>query len=90
MISGVIPGTVDILKELKERGVACYALTNMEAETYPVRRERFEAILAKQVPDAEKRRRADFVVDSSKGLDAARAQVRNILERTATMPKRNL
>lgn len=52
--------------------------------------ERFEAILAKQVPDAEKRRRADFVVDSSKGLDAARAQVRNILERTATMPKRNL
>jgi 2-haloacid dehalogenase len=42
MISGVIPGTVDILKELKDRGVACYALTNMEAETYPLRRERFE------------------------------------------------
>jgi dephospho-CoA kinase len=51
--------------------------------------ERFEAILAKQVPDAEKRRRADFVVDSSKGLDAARAQVRDILARLATMPKRN-
>jgi 2-haloacid dehalogenase len=42
MISGVIPGTVDILRELKARGVACYALTNMEAETYPLRRERFE------------------------------------------------
>ena len=37
--------------------------------------EKFEAILAKQVPDAEKRERADFVVDTSKGLDDARAQV---------------
>ena len=42
--------------------------------------EKFAAILAKQMPDAEKRRRADFVVDSSQGLDAARAQVRAILE----------
>src|SRR5262245_38181194 len=37
--------------------------------------EKFAAILAKQMPDAEKRRRADFVVDSSQGLDAAREQV---------------
>ncbi len=50
--------------------------------------EKFAAILAKQMPDAEKRRRADFVVDSSQGLDAARAQVRAILEAVATMPKR--
>lgn len=50
--------------------------------------EKFAAILAKQLPDAEKRRRADFVVDSSQGLDAARAQVRAILEAVATMPKR--
>jgi dephospho-CoA kinase len=50
--------------------------------------EKFAAILAKQMPDAEKRRRADFVVDSSQGLDAARAQVRAILESVATMPKR--
>jgi dephospho-CoA kinase len=50
--------------------------------------EKFAAILAKQMPDAEKRRRADFVVDSSQGLDAARAQVRTILEAVATMPKR--
>jgi dephospho-CoA kinase len=41
--------------------------------------EKFAALLAKQTPDAEKRRRADFVVDSSQGLDDARAQVRDIL-----------
>ena len=41
--------------------------------------EKFPAILAKQMPDAEKRARADFVVDTSKGFDAARAQVRDIL-----------
>ena len=50
--------------------------------------EKFAAILAKQMPDAEKRRRADFIVDSSQGLDAARAQVRAILEAVATMPRR--
>ncbi len=37
--------------------------------------ERFEAILAKQLPDAEKRERADFVIDTSAGLDAARMSV---------------
>jgi dephospho-CoA kinase len=41
--------------------------------------EKFESILAKQIPDAEKRRRADFVVDSSKGLEAARAAVEAIV-----------
>jgi dephospho-CoA kinase len=46
------------------------------------------AILAKQLPDVEKRARADFVVDTSNGFDAARAQVRDILARVATMPKR--
>ena len=50
--------------------------------------EKFAAILAKQMPDAEKRRRADFIVDTSQGLDAARAQVRAILDAVATMPKR--
>lgn len=50
--------------------------------------EKFAAIVAKQMPDAEKRRRADFIVDSSQGLDAARAQVRAILEAVATMPQR--
>ena len=46
------------------------------------------AILAKQMPDEEKRRRADFVVDTSKGFDAARAQVRDILKAVAKMPNR--
>jgi dephospho-CoA kinase len=50
--------------------------------------QKFAAILAKQWPDADKRARADFVVDTSKGFDAARAQVRDILARVATMPKR--
>jgi dephospho-CoA kinase len=50
--------------------------------------EKLEAILAKQMPDAEKRRRADFVVDTSQGFDAARAQVRAILDAVARMPKR--
>lgn len=50
--------------------------------------EKFEAILTKQMPDAEKRQRADFIVDSSQGFDHARAQVRDILRAVATMPRR--
>ena len=42
-------------------------------------RERFDAILARQLPDAEKRRRADFIVDTGQGMDAARARVREIV-----------
>lgn len=49
--------------------------------------EKFNAILAKQMPDAEKCRRADFIVDSSKGFDHARAQVRDILAVVAKMPR---
>lgn len=55
-------------------------------------RERFEAILARQTPDAEKRRRADFLVDTGRGLDAAREQVRQIvgtvLDPSWTPPRR--
>jgi dephospho-CoA kinase len=50
--------------------------------------EKLDALLAKQMPDAEKRRRADFIVDTSQGFDAARAQVRHILAQIAKMPKR--
>jgi dephospho-CoA kinase len=50
--------------------------------------DKLEAILAKQMPDDEKRRRADFVVDTSHGFEAARAKVRAILDAVATMPKR--
>lgn len=41
---------------------------------------KFAAIHAKQVPDEEKRKRADFVVESDKGLDHAREQVARIVE----------
>jgi len=50
--------------------------------------EKFQALLAKQMPDAEKRRRADFVVDTSKGFDFARAQVHAILQAASTQPIR--
>ena len=50
--------------------------------------EKFASLLGKQVPDAEKRRRADFVVDTSKDLDSTRAQVRAILQAAARLPKR--
>jgi dephospho-CoA kinase len=42
--------------------------------------EKTDALLARQMPDAEKRRRADFVVDTSRGFDTARAEVRKILD----------
>jgi dephospho-CoA kinase len=50
--------------------------------------EKLDAILARQLPDAEKRKRADFVVDTSHGLDHARAQIRDILTKAAKMPRR--
>ena len=50
--------------------------------------QRLDAMLARQMPDSEKRLRADFVVDTSRGFDDARAQVQAILRRVATMPKR--
>lgn len=42
--------------------------------------EKFEAILAKQVPDAEKRKLADYVVDTGHGLAHAREQVQSIVD----------
>lgn len=41
--------------------------------------EKLAAILARQVPDAEKRARADYVIDTSQGIEAARKQVRAVL-----------
>jgi dephospho-CoA kinase len=52
--------------------------------------EKFEALLQKQMPDDEKRRRADFVVDTSQSFDSARAQVRAILASVrAIRPRRD-
>jgi len=46
---------------------------------------KLEAILARQTPDAEKRSRADFVIDTGQGLDHARDQVRDILTRLRSL-----
>lgn len=43
--------------------------------------EKFQLILSRQIPDAEKRRRADFIIDTGRGLDAAREQVEEIIAR---------
>ena len=53
-------------------------------------REKFEAIRLKQMPDAEKRRRAHFLVETGRGHAAAEAQVRDILKALAGRPGRVL
>jgi dephospho-CoA kinase len=50
--------------------------------------EALDAILARQLPDAEKRKRADFVVDTSNGLDPVRARIRDILAEVVKMRQR--
>jgi dephospho-CoA kinase len=52
--------------------------------------DKFQTLLAKQVPDAEKRRRADFVVDTSQGFDSARRQVHAILQAASALPIRRV
>jgi dephospho-CoA kinase len=49
---------------------------------------KLEAILRKQIPDSDKRARAHFVVDSSRGVDSARTQVHGILRALAAVPGR--
>jgi dephospho-CoA kinase len=49
---------------------------------------KLDAILARQLPDAEKRKRADFVVDTSHGLDPVRDRIRDILIEAAKLPQR--
>jgi dephospho-CoA kinase len=52
--------------------------------------ERLDALLARQMSDAEKRARAHFVVDSSRSFDSARAQVHGILRAIAPLPGRRI
>ena len=51
---------------------------------------KLDAILARQLSDAEKRKRADFVEDTSNGLDPVRTQIRDILREVAKMPRRRV
>lgn len=50
--------------------------------------EALDAILARQLPDVEKRKRADFVVDTSHGLDPVRERISDILAEVVKMPQR--
>jgi len=50
--------------------------------------DKLDAILARQLPDAEKRKRADFVVDTSHGLDPVRQRIGEILREVVKMPRR--
>ena len=48
--------------------------------------EKFEKILASQTPDAEKREKADFIIDTSLGLDHARMEVEKIIAQLSKDP----
>jgi dephospho-CoA kinase len=50
--------------------------------------EALDSILARQMPDEEKRRRADFIVDTSHGLDPVRERIRDILDQAVKLPQR--
>lgn len=50
--------------------------------------EKFQAILAKQVPDAQKRQQADYIIDSSRGLEHAMAQVEALIPQLKKVPAR--
>jgi dephospho-CoA kinase len=52
--------------------------------------EMLATVLTRQLPDAEKRKRADFVVDTSHGLDPVRARIRDILNEAVKMPQRRM
>jgi dephospho-CoA kinase len=52
--------------------------------------EKLDALLRRQMPDAEKRARAHFVVDTSRSFDSARAQIHGILRAIASSPGRRI
>ena len=70
-----------------EKNMACVVVVSAPADQQRTRvlarpgmtPEKFEAILARQTPDAVKRERADFVIDTGQGVDHAREQVRQVL-----------
>jgi len=70
-----------------DRAVDAVVVCSAPAEVQRIRvlerpgmtQEKLDAILAKQMPDAQKRERADFIVETGEGLEPARAQVRQII-----------
>jgi len=50
--------------------------------------EKLDAILVRQMPDNEKRKRAHFIVDTSHGLEPVRQRIRDILKEAVKMPLR--
>lgn len=44
---------------------------------------KFQAIVARQIPDSEKRRRAHFVIDTGRGFEAARRAVKDVIRTLA-------
>ncbi len=96
--SGAAVAVLDIPLLFETKGDArCDAVVVVSAPAHVQRTRAFErpgmneyklaAVMANQVPDEEKRRRADFVVDTSQGFEHARAQVRDILKCVSTMAK---
>lgn len=51
-------------------------------------REKLDAVLVRQMPDSEKRKRAHFIVDTSHGLEPVRLRIRDILSEAVKMPLR--
>jgi 2-haloacid dehalogenase len=81
MIAGPIGGTVEILEELLQQGVRCYALTNMERETYPLRLRRFPFM----------GRFAGTVVSSHEGVAKPDPEIfRRLLDRFGLEPGRTI
>jgi len=76
-----VDAVVVVTTSLETQRERILARDNMTAE-------KLDHILARQIPDAEKRNRADFVVDTSHGLDPVRSQIRDILAEAAKMPRR--
>src|SRR5207253_51595 len=52
--------------------------------------ERLDALLARQMSNADKRARAHFIVNSSRSFDSARAQVLGILRAVSGLPGRRI
>jgi len=97
--SGVPVAVVDVpllFETSGDKRVDAVVVVSTDAETQRRRilaregmtAEKLDAILARQLPDAEKRKRADFVVDTSDGIEPVRARIAEILVDAAKMPRR--